>query len=739
MNLALTFATPVLLIGAIAAAIPFLLHLLATVRAKREYFPTLRLLRLSMDKTVRRRRVQHWLLLLLRAAALAILAIAAAEPISRATGGWLGAEQSVATIVLDNSLSMAAKAQPGRSRLGVAKAEATSLLSADDRPALAAVITTAEAAQVGELTGELDALRNRISKVGICYGRTHLVSSLASAIEAVERESAPRRNVYLFGDLQLGDFDQLADLETKQRDVHLFIIDTSGRGSDNVGIEKLEIAGQPIVGQVVSITASLVNSSSTARKVDVLLRVNERLAGRRIAVALARSGQPDSVRTVRFDHRFEEPGYVHGEVVLSESDDLAADNIRRFAVDVSGAVQVLVVRPTLAVDSLAADPAVMLEYALDPYGDESRPWSISSRVISVGEFDGSVLAGMDAVFFCEIPTFTPTQAGAIERFTRRGGTTVLFLGEDVQPGNYNSTFTHDGGERFLPARIGRPIGQVGPAAPVTPIGWVDVDHPYLKDLYEDPADYLTVLVQRHFVLDSVAAGDEVLVRLESGHPLVLSKSFGRGRVVLSAVPTSMQWSNLPATGLFLPMIDRISRLGRKADERSLDHLAGTTITIRPGDKFSTSASSVQVSLPVEKDGRRRRVQVPLAESDQGPSARFTETLGPGLYRWQLSPNGESPDDSGLFVVNALGNESRLESIDSNQLAALLRQKGLKNVYIGDSVAAVHASAVADGRGRNWWDVLLVAVLLLVVAETFVANLRRGGESAALPGRSSGSA
>ena len=74
MMLALAFISAWLLVGVAAAGIPFLLHLLSSVKAQEVYFPTLRFLKISMEKTARRRRIQHWLLLILRSALLALLA-----------------------------------------------------------------------------------------------------------------------------------------------------------------------------------------------------------------------------------------------------------------------------------------------------------------------------------------------------------------------------------------------------------------------------------------------------------------------------------------------------------------------------------------------------------------------------------------------------------------------------------------------------------------------------------------
>ncbi len=78
---ALNFSDPVMLIGLLAAGIPVLLHLLNRVRAPVVQFPTLRFLRLTAQKTSRRRQVQHFLLLLMRMAVFALIAMAIAGPL----------------------------------------------------------------------------------------------------------------------------------------------------------------------------------------------------------------------------------------------------------------------------------------------------------------------------------------------------------------------------------------------------------------------------------------------------------------------------------------------------------------------------------------------------------------------------------------------------------------------------------------------------------------------------------
>ena len=107
------FRTPLLLLGLAAAAIPVVLHLLSSVRAPEVYFPTLRFLRISMEKTARRRRLEHWLLLLIRGLLLGLLALAVAEPFLKAGAGFLAGARTAAVVIVDNSHSMAVPAAGG--------------------------------------------------------------------------------------------------------------------------------------------------------------------------------------------------------------------------------------------------------------------------------------------------------------------------------------------------------------------------------------------------------------------------------------------------------------------------------------------------------------------------------------------------------------------------------------------------------------------------------------------------
>lgn len=78
---ALTFSDPMMLAGLLAAGIPVLLHMLNRVRSPIVPFSTLRFLRITAQKTSRKRQIQQFLLLLLRMVVFALIAMAIAGPL----------------------------------------------------------------------------------------------------------------------------------------------------------------------------------------------------------------------------------------------------------------------------------------------------------------------------------------------------------------------------------------------------------------------------------------------------------------------------------------------------------------------------------------------------------------------------------------------------------------------------------------------------------------------------------
>src|SRR6266853_6133370 len=96
----MSFLTPFFLLGLGAIAIPILIHLIQRERKRVIEFPSLMFVRRIPYQSVRRRRIRHWFLLLLRAASVALIVAAFARPFMRQSAVALAVSGGARDIVV---------------------------------------------------------------------------------------------------------------------------------------------------------------------------------------------------------------------------------------------------------------------------------------------------------------------------------------------------------------------------------------------------------------------------------------------------------------------------------------------------------------------------------------------------------------------------------------------------------------------------------------------------------------
>lgn len=755
MTLAMDFASPWLLLGVLAAAIPFILHLLSSVKAQEVFFPTLRFLKSSMERTARRRKIQHWLLLLLRAALLGLLAMAVAEPLTKAGQSWLGGQKFAAVVILDNSYSMQARSE-SMTRFRIAQDEAKNLLGGNKQdvqpPTLAALLTTNGSQAAPVLSGNLEQMRTQIDQTKISFGRAPIAQRIEQALAILDTDkSLPQKSIYVFSDLQRGSFEGLLQLEAlaKAKDVHLFIVNTARGQVNNVGITNLEVAGKQVVDQSLEFTATLVNSSPVDKKVQVALRIGgQEVPNSRATVSLAPAGKQGNTASVKFYRALGKPGVVTGDVVVTDLDDLPEDNVRCFSIEIADRVKTLIVRgPAASVDTAdALDGAKQVHLALDPFSDGAMPWSVRPQIVESSQFSAASLNGVTAAYFCEVPSFKADQAKAIAAFTAAGGTSVFFLGPQSVPENYNKLLQEDlaksGG--LLGTRIGPATGEVGPGADAVAVEWMDMASEHIRGIFDNKNDYPAVLVQRYFKLAKPQDDTKVLMRLRNTDPLALTKPYGKGRTVLFATTASPRWANLPVGGapLFLPMLEKISLCATRQSQLPAMYAPDAQVNIQvgpPATQVGTHPAALPLKIWAPADGQKvEPIQTTAKWSDaDGFRAVFSQTAAPGLYRWQATQGdqvklkGDAPAPTtsfeGTFAINPVGGESDLDAMTPKNFQNAMNRRGLAHVYLGQNLREAGEQAEKISQGHNWWDMLLAIVIVLLVAEALVANRQKAAE------------
>jgi len=186
-----TFLTPVFFLGLGAIAIPILIHLIQREKKRVVEFPSLMFVRRIPYQSVRRRRIRHWFLLFLRAAAIALIVFAFARPFlhQSAVAAAAGGAARDVVVLLDQSASMGygdhfEKAKDAARRV-------VRGLGADDRATL--VLFAKNAEENMRATSDRARLEGAINAAKVTAGATRYGPALKLADSILSRSPLKRR------------------------------------------------------------------------------------------------------------------------------------------------------------------------------------------------------------------------------------------------------------------------------------------------------------------------------------------------------------------------------------------------------------------------------------------------------------------------------------------------------------------------------------------------------------------
>ncbi len=546
--MALTFGNPVLLAGLSAAAVPLLIHLITRKRAVRRLLPTFRFL-VQAEKQVRRRsRLQQWLLLLLRMALIALLALFFARP-AWVHGGILGAGDPLALVVIvDNSLSMAYR-EGGESRLARARAIARRLLAQlrpQDRVAVIPVYRGGETPPV--LSSGGSAASHDLEAITLSLRTVDYTRAFHQAVTAL---SAPggRREILLLSDGARGGWGR-TDLPqggvALDRDLVVRVVRLGTDATDpNLAVRRITVPPRVLTAGVNShLEATVANLGPVPREVVASLTLEGRKVDQKL-LALPGRGEV----TVSFPFRPERPGPLRGEVRIGE-DGLLEDDGFVFSAAVETPISILLVEEAPA-PTLSARETFFVGTALTPEGAGGSS-AFAPRALLAEALERTDLTGVQIVLLCNVRSLSPRTALSLARFVRSGGGLLLFVGDRVRAEEYNRVLV-DSEVRLLPARL-REIRRVPESAAVTV--------PSLP----------SARFHAYYLLGDLEPGARAAVRFANGDPFVVEKREGKGRVLLVTSTCDRRWNDFGLKASFLPFLQDLVRAATGRAAESLDPL-----------------------------------------------------------------------------------------------------------------------------------------------------------------------
>jgi hypothetical protein len=332
----LRFLVPAFLLGLAALVIPILVHLTRRQKARVLEFPSLMFLEQVPFRAESRRKIHHWLLLLLRALAVALIVAAFARPFFKdeELAGAAASGPREVVVLLDRSYSMGLGDRWERALESVR--DVVRGLGPLDRVSIvsfarnASVVVRSISVQAGPMAA-LDTMT--VSDESTAYG-----PGLKLAQTILEETDLPRRELVMVGDFQRGGWTGDEGVSLPWGTVVIPVVLTSDVPADRA-VAAVSLARQRMEGRDrVTATARLTRlGGESEENADVILELEGRELQRR-TVALPANG----AATVSFEPFNVAQESTRGAVRFAEADDLTPDDVSYFVLSPGRSISVLV-------------------------------------------------------------------------------------------------------------------------------------------------------------------------------------------------------------------------------------------------------------------------------------------------------------------------------------------------------------------------------------------------------------
>jgi len=720
------FTNPGLLAGLALASIPLLIHIFNRQRHNPVRWAAMRFVIAAQKRTRRRVQLENWLLLLLRVAAVLLLALAISRPFVGSDGALsaLTETRRDVVLVLDASAStgyredvetifdrIRERASEVLREFDGVRGDRARLVLAADTPRLLSWTDPRKAAMIVESL-------ERPEDAGL-----DLAAALAEVLRFAEEDAAGSGQSALEVRL-LTDFQERSFLGDDGRPVQLdetldaldalgvrVLVEDLGPAPlvpPNLSIDEIEILG-PVVGAgtPVEVRVRIANHSEDVKHgVRVALELDGERRPTQI-VDLPARGSGEAV----FPVIFRTPG-DHALRARLEGDRLAADDSRTFIARVPDATKVLVVNGSPAVD-IDRDATGYLMAVLEPatgddlgIGSSAAPFTPREITTAGLENEEVDIAEYSVIWLADVASLSDRVVTRLEEHISAGNSLIVSLGPRPQIEAYERNLHRADGTGLLPLALGPVISVASRRENYYRASEFDALHPALR-FFDDERwrPLFSEMPVYDFVSTTIDDTARVLARLDDldRSPLLVERPYDRGRVFVWTTTISPQWTLLPASPRSLvPFVHELVRAAASTTEKAWN--------LAPRESFTAVLDSFPRRIElIGPDGEGRRAiegepqelpggrwRLPVVESDLLARA--------GLYRLEC----EGADDV-LAAVRIDAAEGDLARLTPEALDAIHRALA---PYDPTSEGAEDTGGIGQ-KGELWRGLALAALIALI--------------------------
>jgi hypothetical protein len=733
----MSLLAPLYVIGAFAIGAPILFHLIRRQPKGQVPFSSLMFLKPTPPRLTRRSRLDNWFLLLLRALALILLAIAFARPFLRSvtlSQAELPGRRLV--IVVDQSASMQRAGlwtqvvgEAERVLSDLQPADELAVIAFDDQPH---VLLGFE--ETAKLTPEQ--LQVSVPEMLESVKPSWLHGEMGNAL-AFAGDLAVSHDVEALADRVIGLDDIEAASEPASTTTHLILISDMAAGSEldalqayawpkTLRVDVRRVATDQRTNASAQILESKADSAQDLDRVRVRVSNSADATSSRFTLRWAAGVQMDLEANLVKDSgqsvelpiqvppgqsrivRMPVPGAGMTSLVL-RGDDHDFDN-QRFVVTSEPLPSKL-----LHLGNEVGEPRDNLLFYLQriPFDNKRRVVTVES--LEPGQF-GQLPNLADVPLLVVTEELAPQVAAKVKDYCEAGGR-VLFvlpkflqrvtsLPRDVSDAEATSPKLSEQSPAYGATvnMIAESTLEFGEAdiADYSMLSRIDFSNPLFQTM-ADPQfnDFSKIRFWAHRVISEVDDQWQVVAQYDDGDPAVLEKKVGEGRLFVLASGWQPTESQLALSTKFLPLMFSFFESGTSAGA-SEQYTVGEAIDFPESD-----SAKIVDSAGGSFDYKEMSDQQSIRE--------------PGVYQFQTARQSSS------FAVNLNESESRTEPLDDEALAGY-------GVLLGDNVST--AETLENERQlrdrelesqQRLWQWILVLALALLGLETLLGTLwsRRG--------------
>jgi hypothetical protein len=716
----------------LAVAGPVIFHLIRRTTRERTPFSSLQFLQPDPPKLTERSRVEHWLLLLLRAAALALLALAFARPFFKSTSPSANPDGSAkrSVLLVDISASMrrtglrqaafdkaevfVKKAGPGNSVAVLAFAGTTRTLM--DFPQWSALPPETRAAQAMALLKQADLTWESTSLADALGAAADLLRERSDAASGSADSSGPAAasggEVMLITDLQ--DGSRLTGLQNRDwpQGTVVTIAAVAPDKPGNAGITLAAEGAAPAGGGTPPARVRVWNAQDSSTERFQL--------GWAAADGVSFVGQPMEVyappgqaRVISLDWLGQVP--PPSVPVAASTNAAPATPLAQQNADPQPGRILLKGDAELFDNTVHAVPPAPVKVTAFYLGTEALEDTKQPLFFLNRALPQSRLLSMELVPLPPAAAIPPSDPGKPRVFFLTGVPSDSQL-EAVKSGLSAGdlavavlTSASQGPALAKLAGVESVAVEEAAAENYAMLGAIDFKHPLFAP-FADPrfSDFTKIRFWHHRKLDAnQLPGSRVVAKFDSGDPAVLDLTVGKGRLVVMTSAWHPADSQLALSSKFVPLVASLLESGGVTRAAPSQFIAGGVISREALDFAPDTALSV--TLPGGS----------TAAWDAGAAA-FAGALEPGIYT--VSGAGKTL----TFAVNSDPAESRTAPLPVEELERLgvpiASPASAAARKPGDASAPADLGAVETESRQKLWRWIIAAALAVLIVETVLAGL-----------------